>query len=418
MMEETMEVYIARQPILNSKHEVCAYELLYRSDKEQNAAQWNDEKATSHVMTSLLQIGVEELSEGKPCFINFTGPLIENLTPTFFPGNIVVVEILETVYPSDTIIEQCQKLKKLKYKIALDDFFLKYRDHPNFLTLINLADIIKIDIHHTPRQEQLEILHLLKNYEVELLAEKVETMQEYEQCVKDGYTYFQGYFFSKPTILSTHDIPIQHHSFLLVMEELAKSDPDIMKLANYIESDISLSYKLLKLINTPRRDTLYRIKSIQQAIVLIGTNELKQWIYLLSLQELYDQKEPFMEELIKMSLIRAKLSELIAKATDQFAESSSHFLVGLLSLLDALMGQPMDKLLNQLPLDQDIKDTILGQHTKYMDIFQLAICLERADFQDLSPLLQKVGISKQMLFNFFRHAMAWTMEILEFNKHQ
>jgi c-di-GMP-related signal transduction protein len=98
MTEEDMEVYIARQPIINSKHEVCTYELLYRSDKEKNAAQWNDEKATSHVMTSLLQIGVEELSEGKPCFINFTGPLIENLTPTFFPRNVVVVEILETVH--------------------------------------------------------------------------------------------------------------------------------------------------------------------------------------------------------------------------------------------------------------------------------------------------------------------------------
>lgn len=406
-----MDVYIARQPILNREKELFAYELLYRSNTQNSFSNIDGDKATSEVIHNLFQIGVNELSEGKPCFINFTDNLLEKLVPTYFHKKMVVVEVLETVQPTNKIIMSCRKLKELGYRIALDDFEMKW-DNENYLQLVQLADIIKVDIQKTPRYKQIVMLNSLKRYHVEFLAEKVENQEEYEQCKKDGYSYFQGYFFSKPVILASNDVPEQSHSLFVLLHELSKEEPDINKITDTIEVDISLSYKLLKLINSPVIGIRNTIKSIRQAIVLLGFNELRKWIFLLSLREVRKNDSAY-QVLIKMSLTRAKFCEEIAIYKGMRNESSTYFLVGLFSLMDSLMQRPMESIMEQLPLEDELKQAIMGSSTSYSEILQLSIHMERANWSNIDDHVEGLGIKKKQVFDLFVHSMKWANEMMD-----
>lgn len=407
----SMDVYIARQPILNDNQEIVAYELLYRSDEQNNFSNVEGETATSNVFNSILQIGFEELSEGKPCFINFTEKLLEHNIPAYLQPEMMVIEVLETVAPTPKVIDQCRKLKTMGYRIALDDFEMKQQSH--FDELLALADIIKIDIQHTSHKDQLHIIQTLQQYDVDFLAEKVETREEYEQCMKDGYTYFQGYFFSKPIVLSTADVPLQDHSIYTIMNELSREEPDIDYIASIIERDLSLSYKLLKLINSPVSGPAYPIKSIKQAIVFLGLIELKKWIYVLSYRERMHDFSTLTVELMKMSFTRAKTGELIASEQGLHMEGSSYFLIGMFSFIDTLMKQPIYKILDKLPLDSTIKETILGHRTPYSDIFELIIAVERAEWSKINTLSKQVGIRKQKLFQLYTRSRKWANQLME-----
>lgn len=410
-----MEVFVARQPILTKKQEVFAYELLYRNNKHDNLyANLDSDQATSEVINSFLQIGIEELSDGKPCFVNFTETLLENTVPTFLQPELMVVEILETVRPTEKIIENCMKLKAQGYKIALDDFELVENDI-NFNKLISLADIIKIDIQKTNRFEQLKIMNELQNRNIVFLAEKVETRGEFEQCLYDGYSYFQGYFFSKPVILSSNDIPVFNHNLYIIISELSKEDPDIDRLSNIIESDVSLSYKLLRLLNSPSIGLVYKIKSIKQAIVLLGLIELRKWVYVLSFREQLEKTDPVIDEVIKLSLTRAKASELISLHIGKRKESSSMFLMGLFSLVEPIFKKPLEEILQKLPLDQEIKDSLLGLETSLTPVRDLVFAAEKGEWNKVGPLVKELGINAENYNDLYKKSLMWAKEVMDGN---
>lgn len=407
-----MEVYVGRQPILNKKLEVFAYELLYRDNQHKNVyLAGNDDYATSEVINSFLQFGINDLSEGKPCFINFTETLLENTVPTFLQPELMVIEVLESVRPTDQIIKNCQSLKKLGYRIALDDFEFQEQDD-NFQKLIHLADIIKIDIQKTSKAEQLRIMKRLQKTPIVFLAEKVETREEYVQCVKDGYTYFQGYFFSKPVILSTKDLPVLHHNLFILISELSKEEPDIDKITQYIESDVSLSYKLLRLLNSQAIGLVYQIKSIKQSIVLLGLIELRKWIYVISFRERYDKSDRLTEEVIKLSLTRAKASELISLHLGNRRDSSRLFLTGLFSLVETIYKQPLDHILSSLPLDQIIKDTLLGKDTSLTSVKNLVSAAEKGEWSKMDALAVELGINAMTFNDLYRQSVKWARDVM------
>lgn len=214
-----MEVFLARQPILNRDLEVCAYELLHRSNNVKNFSTVNSDQATLDVINGFIQIGIEELSEGKPCFINFTDTMLKNEIPAYFKPETLVIEILESVKFTDEFIDVIRNLKLQGYKIALDDFEWLEHNSKYYEIIMNMVDIVKIDIQKTNRSLQVNMLNKLKKFQVVFLAEKVETSEEFEQCLQDGYQYFQGYFFCKPVILSTKDVNIQNPNFYIIMNE-------------------------------------------------------------------------------------------------------------------------------------------------------------------------------------------------------
>ncbi|WP_026905882.1 EAL and HDOD domain-containing protein [Paucisalibacillus globulus] len=411
-----MEVFVARQPILTKRQEVYAYELLYRRNKQDNLyTSVDSNQATSEVINSFLQIGMEELSEGKPCFVNFTETLLENTIPTFLRPELMVIEILETVRPTEKVLENCRKLKAQGYKIALDDFEL-IEDNENFSKLITLADFIKIDVQQTSRAKQLWIMNKLQNKNIIFLAEKVETREEFEQCLKDGYSLFQGYFFSKPVILSTNDVPVFNHNLYIITSELSKEEPDIDRISGIIESDISLSYKLLRLLNSPAIGLVYKIKSIKQAIVLLGLIELRKWVYVLSFREHLEKSDPTIDEVIKLCLTRAKACELISLHIGRRQASSSLFLTGLFSLIEPIFKKPLTEILLDLPLDQEIKATLLGKETSLTPVINLVCSAEKGDWGKMEQLVNELGLNAEKYNELYKKSLKWGREVISGTK--
>ncbi|QOR67876.1 HDOD domain-containing protein [Cytobacillus suaedae] len=409
-----MEVFVAKQPIFNEKEELIAYELLYRNSSHNAYSHVDGDQATTEVIVnSFLNIGFGELSNGKPCFINFTENLLKLKVPNYFTPLSVVVEILENVKATDEIVQICKELKSNGYTIALDDFFLLHGDE-KILELLHYVDIVKIDFLSTTRGARKQLMEYLKPYKLKFLAEKVETREEYETAVEDGYSYFQGYFFSKPVILQSHDIPSYYYSYLLVLEELDMPVPDIDHITKVIEKDLSISYKLLKLINSPTIRPKYEVSSIKQAVVLLGLIEIKKWIYVLAIKgENKDKNDLTAHEIIHLSLTRAKFGELIGKALGEQGTSSTYFLLGMFSLIDSILKVPLEKILRELPLTNEIKAALSGEQNQLRDILDLTINIEKnpPDSNCMKPLSS--SIDNFELFALYSKATLWARKLLQ-----
>lgn len=416
LQEEKMDIYVARQPIFNLEEETVAYELLYRSSKANSFQHTNGDQATTDVLVnSFMNIGIKETANGKPCFINFTEKLLKMGVPTQFnPGNIVV-EILETVETTDEIIDICKELNALGYTIALDDFFItKWNDQT--IQLLDYVHIIKVDFRATSRNERKIMLRFIKtkNSSIKFLAEKVETLEEYEEAKADGFVYFQGFYFSQPVILNSYDIPGYYHSYFQIINEIEYPEPDIEKIKNIIERDLSLSYKLLKLINNPLLRPQKEVSSIKQAIVLLGLTEIKKWIYVLMIRggDSHGSEGTKEKEIIILSLIRGKLGELIGRKMGGEALASKYFLLGMFSLMDTLLHISMEDLLDDLPLSTDIKEALAGQANEAATILQFLTAVEHSFHHDQAIEANPTVLDQEELFQLYAEASDWATKVV------
>jgi c-di-GMP-related signal transduction protein len=407
-----MEVFVARQPIFNTKEEVFAYELLYRSSQVNEFPIINGDQATADVIiNSFLNIGIDRLSEGKPCFINFTENLLKLRLPTYFRPREIVVEILETVEPSSYLIDICRELKNLGYQIALDDYALQ-EENPFSKQLLEYTDIIKVDFLATPAGMRERIEREAKRLKLKMVAEKVETRAEFEDARKRGYDYFQGYFFEKPEIVSTYDVPTYFHSYYEMIYNLSTADPSIDLISNLIERDLSLSYKLLRLINSPAFRPKHKINSIRQATVLLGLNEIQKWIYVLAVRESALEKKAVQKETIRICLIRAKMAESIAVLRKKGALNAQYFLTGMFSMMDSILGASMEDILTDLPLQDEIGDALRGIKNPLKDVLDLAVAVERADWKLIGEKSRCLEIEENALFRIYADSIAWTNNLL------
>jgi len=402
-----MDIFIARQPIFDVKKKVYAYELLYRTGQQNQSNVIDGDQATSSVIANtLMLIGLDSLTQGRLAFINFTRQLIEQEIPTVFSNDMLVVEILEDIIPDHEFIQSCKSLKEKGYTLALDDFVL---DYP-YEEIVDLVDIIKVDFLLTNPEERTAIIRKYSGRNIRFLAEKVETLEQFEEAVQAGYTYFQGYFFSKPVIMTHKDIKPAAFSYVKILEELDGPEPEYDKIANIIEYDVSLSYKLLRLINSAAFYTNSRVTSIKHALVMLGFKEIRKWISIVMLRELAGDKP---DEIVRTCLLRGKMGEILAANFGLKPRKTEVFLMGMFSMIDTLMNQEMGDALKALPLEEDVKSGILGEENPFSELLKLIIAYEKGNWDYLFLQAKKGGVGMNVFPDAYLEAVKWGSTVFD-----
>lgn len=365
-----MKVYVARQPIFDHKLRVYGYELLYRRSEKNMFEHVDDALATADVIhNAYLVFNFRELTEGTRAFINFPQNLIESEVPALLPRQSLVVEVLEHVEPTEKVLAALRSLRRKGYTIALDDFVFEEKYRP----LIGLADIIKIDYQATPVDQQKRLIDAL-GHRVKFLAEKIETPFEYEIAKKLGYEMFQGYFFSRPTVVHGAEVHPLRHTLVEVLKELDLPEPNFRRIASQIERSVDLSYKILRSVNTVYQKGRHAIQSIEQAVARIGLDEMRRWSYLMLLRELQTCES---KELIKQSIIRGKMMELIALEIFPDVKAFDAFITGIFSSLDVILDEEMQTLVSELPVEVTVKAALLGEENKLRNLLDTVIAYEK-----------------------------------------
>ncbi|HEY0962221.1 MAG TPA: HDOD domain-containing protein [Pseudomonadales bacterium] len=364
-------IYLARQPIFDIQMEVHAYEILFRNSATNSASIADGNKATSTLITNtFVEMGIDEIADGRVAFINLTRDFLVGKLPMPIEPGKVVLEILEDISADPESIAGTRALAAQGYALALDDFVMSDANRE----LIPFASVIKIDIRPFDAEGLLQQVIKLRPYGIKLLAEKVETREEYTLCKQLGFTLFQGYFFSRPTMFSGRQVPASHLRVLEILARLQAPDCDLRELETLISYDVGISYKLLRIINSSYYNRSRKVESIQHALVILGLKTLKSWITVIALSSVDDKPR----ELITMTLVRAKMCEGLA---DQFGcKPDAAFIVGLFSLLDVLLDQPLAYLLLNLPLAEDIVDGLMHRNGRSGQLLNFVIDYEQGDW--------------------------------------
>jgi len=401
-----MDRFVARQPIFDESLKVWAYELLFRSSPENFFVETDGDEATSRVIAnSFLLFGIDAIAEDGRAFINFTRNLLIKDYAIALPRERVVVEVLETVEPDEEVVAACRKLKKHGFVLALDDFVADSALEP----LVDLADIVKVDFMLTDAASQRSLASQLLPRGVRLLAEKIETHEQLHLAKDMGYTLFQGFFFSKPVIISRKDIPGNKLHYLRILKELGKPQVDLKNLARTISQDVSISYKLLRYVNSTAMGLRQQVTSIERAVYLLGEQGSRRWISLAVLTGLGEDRTP---ELVKTSLIRAKFAELLGAACGREDRRSDYFLMGLFSLVDALLGRPMAEILEELPLAEDVRAGLLGEENRMRAVLDLIAAYEQGDWRSFARRIEALGIDDSEVPAHYRDAVQCQNDLL------
>lgn len=381
-MAELVDVYVGRQPIFNRDMSLFAYELLFRSNQKDNHANvLGGDSASANVMISAFgDIGLRDVVGERKAFINFTDGLLNPEYQSFFPRNHIVIEVLEDVKVTPKLMNSLQQLRDKGFTIALDDYVF----NPELEPLEEYADIIKVDILDVGAKELIKHSAKLKAKGIRLLAEKVETEDQFEYCKRLGFDYFQGYFFAKPKIIQGKRLPTNKMAVLELLANVYDPDVDMRQLSESISKDVALSQKLLKFASQTVSGK-QEITSIHDAVLRFGLDRLKSWSSMLALSGIDDKPM----ELFATSLTRAKFCELAGDKVGGFSKDT-YFTVGLFSSLDAVMDLELEKLLENMSLSQPVQQALLLGEGELGEVLKAVKALERGqtDFElpdDLSP---------------------------------
>ncbi len=355
-----MDIYIGRQPILNKRQKTVAYELLYREGPKNEFPNIESHEATSKLLHNLFaSFGLNEVSLKRPVFINFGKQMLLSGLPHFNPKS-VVVEILEGIKFDSDLIKAFKMLVKKGFKLALDDYILE----DSSLPILPLASIVKIDWKRDSLDEIKRILDQTKKFNLTLLAEKIETKEQFKLAKQMGFSLFQGYFFARPSIIKGRGLSSNELTRVQLLATINKKEVEIKELIKIIKHDIALIYKLLKIINSASYGLSRKISSVEEAVILLGLDELKKWLSIILVSDMAQEKT---DALLNLALVRANFCENLAKLGQIEEISSKAFLTGLLSMLPAILNYSLENILKDLPVEPDIisallkRDGILGQ---------------------------------------------------------
>jgi EAL and modified HD-GYP domain-containing signal transduction protein len=400
-----MYFYAARQPILDIDKNLFAYELLFRDSIVNVFPDIDGDEATTKIIeASNFNIGINEFTGNKPAFINFTlETLIKGYPETLTPEE-VVVEILETVKPGKKLLSICKDLHEKGYTIALDDY-IHQAVWQHFYPFIH---IIKIDWQDTTLDTIKAVKTAIKDFpHIKLLAEKVETYEEYNQALALGFVLFQGFFFAKPEMVKTKSLSPSQIAMAELLYETSKKELDLASITSVFERDVTLSYKLLRYANSAIFKRRTDISTIKQALVILGSAELIRFLGLIFAANINPGKP---SELINAAMTRAKFCDLMASEIKSPLDSSIAFLTGLLSLIDAIVDEDLAHILTKLPLAQEIKDTLLTRKGDMAALIMLLEFIERAEWSKTNVVMTKLGLTKANVLKSYNEAIAWADE--------
>ncbi len=395
-------VYVARQPIFDRNKSIHAYELLFRDGTANYVPDIDGDVATTSLLTNtFFNIGMETLVGGKKSFINFTQNLLEKKVPLLLPKETTVVEILEDVTPGPSLIEACMQMSAEGYTLALDDFVYC----PELDPLIAMADIIKFDFRLTPQSDIDAYLKRLPNNDICLLAEKVETHDEFQTALEMGFDLFQGYFFCKPEVIHGRELQGSKLNLMMIMAQINQATFSCRELEELIARDMGISYKLFKYINSAFFSRAAKIASVQQALVFLGEQEIRRFVALIAMSRLAEGKP---HELTRMACIRGKFCELLAADGHEATPSSEMFTLGMFSLIDAVIDQSMDTIMASLPLPIAIKRALVDTRGRLAGYIELVRSYEAGQWRRVASLAGALGIDDKRVPDLYLQACQWS----------
>ncbi len=401
-----MKTFLARQPLLDLKNVVIGYELLFRTSQSNEASVVDGYSATLKVMKDLLlNFGVKQIANGKRFFINFNDDLILQNAPELFKPEELVIELLEDTLGNLDVVEALKSYREKGYLIALDDFEFD----SSKIELVKNADIIKLDFLLTSREDLRNMVKELKKYNVILLAEKVETMDEYEFAKELGCTMFQGYYFQRPVVLESSEMNSIPTVYYELLEELNKAEVDFSAIAKIMKKDTGLTVSILKLLNSAAYYSKNKIKSLERALVRLGTNESKSVIMMNMLKTVASDAVP--NAILNTSLRRGKQAELLAKHFNLNDRSEELFILGLLSLINIIMRRSMTDILSDVPLEKDIISALLGDINDLSRILDILVLHEMDRLDEVTELLNKHNVDIDLFSTIYIEATSWADSI-------
>jgi EAL and modified HD-GYP domain-containing signal transduction protein len=392
--------YLARQPIMDLHGRVHGYELLFRAGPEA-VFRGDGDHATRTMLDNTVIFGLEKLTGGVPAFVNCTSESLVEEMVHVLPSGMTVLEILEGLDPTPDLIAACRKLKISGFRLALDDFTWK----TGFDPLVEMADYVKIDFLLTGAEERKSLIQRLRGVTVALIAEKIETQEEYKKACEEGFTLFQGYYFCRPALLENRKIPANRLSQIEILQSLRSKVLDLRKLTALLKRDAALTYRLLRLVNSPMCAIRQEVRSIQAALLAVGENTFRRIATLAIASEL-NSGQP--AEILRMAFVRGRFCELAAELYD--LNSTEQYLLGMLSLLPAMLRLPMDKLVPDLPLRDEICDALLGKAGTERSLLQWLESHEQGDWDACDAVFHAYGLDREFLVTCYTEALLWAEE--------
>lgn len=395
--------YVARQPILDLRGKVHGYELLFRNGPEA-VFRGDGEFATRTMLDNTVLYGLGRLTRGLPAFVNCTTEALTTDLVQVLPSGMTVLEILETVEPTPEVVDACRRLKAAGYRLALDDFAWR----PGVDPLVELAHYVKVDFVATNREERRRLLDRLSGTAVALVAEKIETQDQFTEARDSGFTLIQGYYFCRPTLLENRRVPANRLSQIEILRMLSDGSFDLHKLALLVRRDPSLTYRLLRLINSPACAVQQEVRSVRAALIAVGEEAFRRMATLAIASELNAGRPA---EILRMAFVRARFCERGAGLCG--LDEKEQYLLGMLSLLPAMLRMPMKELAASLPMREEIRRALKGQKVTERALLSWLENHERGDWAAGDVVAERFMLKASELVHCYEEALAWAEAVLQ-----
>jgi len=400
-----MEVFVARRPVFDKEKVAFGYELDFRAGFQEYYQALEADTSSTDLMAF---VNFAELTDGKTGFIPFPRDLLLLQFPVLFASDSTVTGISADLAEDEEVLERCRGLKEYGYAIAVLGTARRHLDAP----LLELADYVAVDFDAVPAEDRQAVISALAGRATQVIARNLDTAEDFSEALSLGFGLFQGEFFTKPVVKPGKEIAASKLTYLQLLREVNNPALSYDEIAALVEQDVALTYKLLKFMNSAWFGLKFEVSSIKHALVLLGPKEIRRWVSLVAVRSTGEDKP---DELLIRSLTRAKAAEQIGLATNMQKESSELFLMGMLSLMDALGDRPLEEILAKLPLKENIKAALLDPEDtgKYRRVFEAVVSYERGQWEALSAAAAELKMDEQKIPELMRASVSWARSALE-----